>query len=169
MPRSWGAWARRRVSEARHGAVFSELVFACGPAAMQPALPPAAPCPFPRPHPVRSLLARPRTCAQNCTMAGAMSRMSAVLTRKELIMVAPGRMGYSLITRKLRPSMKLPCEREVRKHRGKAFVTVYMRTRKAQRAAVGAPCRCTVQQLPASAPLSRPRPRRPTFIAAIMR
>lgn len=30
------------------------------------------------------------------------------LTRKELIMVAPGRMGYSLMTTKLSPSMKLP-------------------------------------------------------------
>lgn len=37
-------------------------------------------------------------------MAGDMTRMSAVLTMKEDIMVAPGRMGYSLMIRKLRPA-----------------------------------------------------------------
>jgi hypothetical protein len=37
-----------------------------------------------------------------------MARMRATLTRKELIMVAPGRMGYSWTTTKLRPSRKLP-------------------------------------------------------------
>jgi hypothetical protein len=45
---------------------------------------------------------------QNWMTAALMVMMTATLTRKELIMVAPTRMGYRLITRKLRPSMKLP-------------------------------------------------------------
>ena len=43
-----------------------------------------------------------------CRMAGAMSRMIAVLTRKEEHMVPSGRIGYSFTNRKFRPSMKLP-------------------------------------------------------------
>jgi hypothetical protein len=43
--------------------------------------------------------------AQNCKMAGAMVNMSAVFTRKALISVAPGRIGYSLMTKKFKPVM----------------------------------------------------------------
>jgi hypothetical protein len=46
--------------------------------------------------------------AQNWITALLIARMSAVLTKKLLMSVAPTRMGYKLTTRKLSPSRKLP-------------------------------------------------------------
>lgn len=64
---------------------------------------------FPKMSKIMVLLAYvANALAQNCITALDIARMSAVLMRKDDIMVAPGRMGYKLTTRKLSPSKKLP-------------------------------------------------------------